>query len=59
MDGDRFARMVDHERVGCLVVESLERSIHTSIYSLWLQCGGRVSMTTPLFFARSTVSIEI
>ena len=35
MDGDRLARMVDHERVGCLVVESLERVIHTSIY--WLQ----------------------
>ena len=31
MDGDRLARMVDHERVGCLVVESLERAIHTSL----------------------------
>ena len=48
MDGDRLARMVDHERTGCLVVESLEKAIHTSI-----------CMTTLLFFARSTVSIEI
>ena len=61
MDGDRLARMVDHERVGCLVVESLKGPYTrlSSGCSLWLQCGGRVSMTTPLFFVRSTVSIEI